>query len=83
MNKNDFHCSDPMTPETDDNLTIGDLMPSVPDPILTIKSYRECGKTRPILPRISADFRQFGGRYRADGKVGIGDPMPSVPDPNL
>jgi hypothetical protein len=43
MNKNDFHCSDPMTPETDDNLTIGDLMPSVPDPILTIKSYREIG----------------------------------------
>ncbi len=32
---------DPMTPETDPNLTIGDPMPSVPDPILTIELYRE------------------------------------------
>jgi hypothetical protein len=33
--------ADPMTPETDANLTIGNPMRSVPDPILTIKSYRE------------------------------------------
>jgi hypothetical protein len=32
---------DLMTPETNPNLTIGDPMPSVPDPILTIESYRE------------------------------------------
>ncbi len=34
---------DPMTPETDANLTIGDPGPSVPDPILTIELYREIG----------------------------------------
>jgi hypothetical protein len=32
-----------MTPETDPNLTIGDPMPSVPNTILTIESYREIG----------------------------------------
>jgi hypothetical protein len=32
-----------MPPENDANLTIGDPMPSVPDPILTIESYREIG----------------------------------------
>jgi hypothetical protein len=33
----------PMPPETNANLLIGNLMPSVPDPILTIKSYWEIG----------------------------------------
>jgi hypothetical protein len=89
--------SDPMTPETDVNLTIGNPMPSVPDPILTIESYWEIGLNQPKLPKILANLEVDIKPIPANVKVGIGDPMtsetdanltisdpiPSVPDPNL
>jgi hypothetical protein len=52
-----------MTPETDANLTIGNSMPSVPDPILTIESYWEIGQKHPILLRILADLEADASQW--------------------
>ena len=86
-----------MTPETDANLTIGDPMPSIPNPILRIKLNWEIGIDQPIVPKILANLEVDIKPMPADVKVGIGDPMtletnanltigdpiPLVPDPIL
>jgi hypothetical protein len=44
---------DPMSPESDANLTIGDPMPSVPDPNLQIESYRHRLPSVTECPRLT------------------------------